>query len=130
MKNNGKPNRSFLQQIRRLREGNSRRQLERGAVSPGIHRRRQVSPLLSHLPCRTIVKEHIPKRHLDFENPISGTKTFDNTSDRIYGERNPQPMISESYYLGKSKNPADNLTKVGRKTQNQEREVSVTVIQI
>lgn len=34
---------------------------------------------------RTIVKEHIPKRHLDFENPITG-KAFDNTYDRINGK--------------------------------------------
>jgi len=49
---------------------------------------------------------------------------FDNTSDRIYGVKEPQPMVSESYFIGKSSNPADNLAKVGRKTKNQEREVS------
>ena len=36
---------------------------------------------------RTIMKEHIPKRHLDFENPILTDKVFDNTSNRIYGEK-------------------------------------------
>jgi len=36
---------------------------------------------------RTVTKTHIPKRHLDFENPIEG-KTFDNTNQRIYGESN------------------------------------------
>jgi hypothetical protein len=28
---------------------------------------------------RTIIREHIPKRHLDFENPIKTDKVFDNT---------------------------------------------------
>jgi len=36
---------------------------------------------------RTIVREHIPKRHLNFEEPIITTKKFDNTHNRIYGER-------------------------------------------
>ena len=34
---------------------------------------------------RTIVREHIPKRHLNFEEPIKTDKKFDNTTDRIYG---------------------------------------------
>ena len=72
------------------------------------------------------MREHIPKRHLDFENAIKSEKVFDNTQNRIYGEKNPQPFISESYHIGKSFNPADNLAKVGRKTLNQEREVSYT----
>jgi len=40
--------------------------------------------------------------------------------------KNPQPMISESYYIGKSTNPADNLAKFGRKTLKAEEEVSLT----
>ena len=73
------------------------------------------------------MKEHIPKRHLDFENPIATDKVFDNTSNRIYGDRNqPAPFVSEMHGLiGKSYNPADNLAKVGRKTQQTEHEVSV-----
>ena len=35
--------------------------------------------------CRTVAREHIPKKHLDFENPIRG-KPVERTSDRIYGE--------------------------------------------
>lgn len=75
---------------------------------------------------RTIVKEHIPKRHLDFENAITTDKVFDNTSNRIYGERNqPAPFVSEMQgQIGKSYNPADNLPKVGKKTQQSEHEVS------
>ena len=34
---------------------------------------------------RTITKEHIPKKHLNFEEPIKTDKVFDNTHDRIYG---------------------------------------------
>jgi hypothetical protein len=41
--------------------------------------------LLCNRLCRTIVREHIPKRHLDFENPIKTDKVFDNTVDRIHG---------------------------------------------
>jgi len=63
---------------------------------------------------RTIVKTHIPKRHCNFEEPIQG-KTFDNTSYRIYGELNPQPMISESTRIGQNYNPADDLAKSGKK---------------
>ena len=77
---------------------------------------------------RTIVKEHIPKRHGDLENPIFTDKVFDNTSNRIYGELKPQPMISETYHIGKSSNPADNLPKVGRKERMFEQEVSVSYV--
>jgi len=35
---------------------------------------------------RTIAREHIPKKHLDFENPIKTDKIFDNTANRVYGE--------------------------------------------
>ena len=45
---------------------------------------------------RTITKEHIPKRHLNFEEPIVSDKVFDNTQDRIYGAKLPQPMITET----------------------------------
>jgi hypothetical protein len=34
------------------------------------------------------MREHIPKKHLDFENPINTDKRFDNTVNRIYGENN------------------------------------------
>lgn len=37
---------------------------------------------------RTVIREHIPKKALDFENPISHGKKFDNTVHRIYGEEN------------------------------------------
>ena len=76
------------------------------------------------------MKEHIPKRHLDFENAIATDKVFDNTSGRIYGDRNqPAPFVSEMQgQIGKSYNPADNLPKVGRKTQQSEQEVSSTII--
>lgn len=77
---------------------------------------------------RTIVKEHIPKRHLDFENPITG-KTFDNTYDRINGVTRPEAMITENREYGTAKNAADYLPMVGRKTQNFEREIQRKVAQ-
>jgi hypothetical protein len=62
------------------------------------------------------MKEHIPKKHLNFEEPIKSDKVFDNTFSRIHGERKPEPMFSETSLIGTSKNPADNLPKIGRKT--------------
>ena len=64
---------------------------------------------------RTIVKSHIPKRHLDFENPIAVPKLVDSTQDRIYGEVKPQPMVTETSTIGTGFNPADNLARVGKK---------------
>ena len=72
---------------------------------------------------RTIVKEHIPKKHLDFENPIRNEKVFDNTHDRIYGEKKDELMYSENFHYGKGKNPADALPKVGRKNKILEQEM-------
>jgi hypothetical protein len=70
------------------------------------------------------VKSHIPKRHLDFDNPPATGGPSDNTTERIYGELKPQPMTTQSAIVGSGYNPADDLPKVGRKTQNMEREVS------
>ena len=69
---------------------------------------------------RTIVREHIPKRHLNFEEPIITDKKFDVTHDRIYGERKDQLMYTENFYYGKSKNPADALPKVGQLSKRKE----------
>jgi hypothetical protein len=62
------------------------------------------------------MKEHIPKRHLNFEEPILTDKVFDNTFDRIYGERKPMPLFTETSEIGTSTNPADSLPRVGKKT--------------
>jgi hypothetical protein len=78
---------------------------------------------------RTIIREHIPKRHLDFENPIKTDKVFDNTQNRIYGEKINVPMITESYYIGKSVNPADYIPKVGKKTLGLESDILKKVAQ-
>jgi hypothetical protein len=72
---------------------------------------------------RTIVREHIPKKHLNFEEPIKTEKKFDNTHDRIHGIRLDQPMYSENYHYGKGVNPADALPKVGLKNKRLEREM-------
>ena len=76
---------------------------------------------------RTVTKTHIPKRHLDFENPIIAPGGGDNTADRIYGERNPQPMITETQTLGTGTNPADALPKLGAKTLASEAAVSYSI---
>ncbi len=69
------------------------------------------------------MKEHIPKKHLQFEEPITNNKKFDNTHDRIYGERRDELMFTENYYYGKSKNAADEQPKVGRRTADLESQV-------
>lgn len=76
------------------------------------------------------MRQHIPKRHLDWDNPVVNTQKMDSTVDRIYGALNPQPMISESYAIGKGTNPADNMAKFGKKTLAMEQAVSelLTVI--
>ena len=78
--------------------------------------------------CRTVTREHIPKRHLDFENPIKG-KNFDNTSVRIYGEAKPEIMNTNNTEYGVGRNPADGIAKVGRKTQMLEKEIEAQVAQ-
>ena len=70
------------------------------------------------------MRKHIPKRHLDWDNPVVNTQKMDSTTDRIYGVLDPQPMISESYAIGKGTNPADNLAKFGKKTLAMEQAVS------
>jgi hypothetical protein len=76
---------------------------------------------------RTIVRDHIPKRCGNFEEPIKTNKVFDNTSDRIYGHRQFAQVDTESRLIGSGHNPADDLPKIGRKTLNSDKEVSTTV---
>ena len=68
------------------------------------------------------MKEHIPKGHLNFEEPIFG-KEFDNTKNRIYGESKPEIMGTYNHEYGTGKNAADNIARVGRKQQNFERQI-------
>ena len=70
------------------------------------------------------MKEHIPKRHLNFEEPILTDKVFDNTSTRIYGERSHPDLGTETATIGRGFNPADNLARVGKKSELMEADVS------
>jgi hypothetical protein len=63
------------------------------------------------------MREHIPKRHCDLENPIFTDKVFDSTAARIYGESKPEIMRPTCLDYGTGKNAADNIPKVGRKNQ-------------
>jgi len=72
------------------------------------------------------MREHIPKKHLNFEEPVKSDKAFDNTADRIHGQRRDEQMYSENYFYGKSKNPADSLPKAGKRTLQMEKEVIVS----
>ena len=73
------------------------------------------------------MREHIPKRHHDFENPIITDKVFDNTNGRIHGEKSPTQMVSISNFWGTGRNAADNIPRIGLKTQNIEREIAAQV---
>ena len=72
---------------------------------------------------RSIVREHVPKKHLNFEEPIRNTRHFDNTHDRIYGEKKQETMYSQNYLYGRGVNPADALPKVGLKSKRIEQEM-------
>ncbi len=76
---------------------------------------------------RTITKEHIPKKCGNYEEPILTDKVFDNTTERIYGKRRDEIMQAESYGIGRSKNPADELPKVGKRTMMMEREIQQVI---
>ncbi len=78
---------------------------------------------------RTIIREHIPKRCGNLEEPIYNDKKFDNTLDRIHGVRRDEIMQSENYMYGRSKNPADELPQVGKRTMLMEREIQQKVLQ-
>ena len=76
---------------------------------------------------RTITKTHIPKKHHDFENPISHAG-FDNTQNRIYGEQNQQLMTTNNTEYGTGKNTADGIARAGRKGNMMEREIERQVM--
>lgn len=76
---------------------------------------------------RTIMKEHIPKKHLDFENPICTDKVFDNTNSRIYGERLQTEFVPTSNAYGTGTNPAHKIPRVGLKTKNFEAEIRAQI---
>ena len=62
---------------------------------------------------------------MNFEEPIKTDKSFDNTSNRIYGDRGHPDLGTETATLGKGFNPADNLARVGRKQEMMEADVSI-----
>ena len=77
--------------------------------------------------CRTITKEHIPKKHHDFDNPIHTDKVFDNTANRIYGESRPEIMTTNNTEYGTAKHSTAGITRIGRKTDMMEREIANAV---
>ena len=76
---------------------------------------------------RTIPRVHIEKKWGDLEKPILHDKKFDDTGERIHGDRRLHDMTSENYHYGKSKNPADELPRVGKRTLAMEREIQEQV---
>jgi hypothetical protein len=73
---------------------------------------------------RTIIRDHIPKKHLDFENPIDTTgKRFDNTVHRIYGEADQQKFNTNNTEYGTGKHSTAGIARFGRKDQMREAEI-------
>ena len=58
---------------------------------------------------RSIVKEHIPKKWGDLENPITHTKVFDNSHDRIHGEKKLETYDTFNHKYGATKDPVDEI---------------------
>ena len=77
---------------------------------------------------RTIPKQHLPKRHLDFDTKVDRPFAEDNTQNRIYGQKLGTDFHSEAYGIGKGKNKADDLPRVGKKTAMIEREIERQVM--
>lgn len=74
------------------------------------------------------MREHIPKKHLNFDEPIKTDKVFDNTTLRVYGEQRPEIMSTWNSEYGRSKNAADSIARVGKKTQKLEREIQEVLV--
>ena len=76
---------------------------------------------------RTIPKQHIPKKHLDFESTIERNFKEDVTYDRIHGNRVNTDFHSEAWGIGKGKNKADTLPSKGKRTANLEQDIQAQV---
>lgn len=72
---------------------------------------------------RTKPKEHIPKKWGDLENPIVHNKVFDNSHNRIHGEKQYQTFETFNHTYGGAKNPVDSMPKIGRRDEILERNV-------
>lgn len=84
---------------------------------------------ISNLKYSTIAREHIPKRHLDFENAIQTDKVFDDTNARIYGHKITTNMVPTSNDWGTGRNPADQIPRAGRKAEALEKEIAAQIAQ-
>ena len=85
------------------------------------------SNFVGYIFTRTVTRTHIPKRHHDFENPVTGPM-FDNTNNRIYGESNQQIMNTNNTEYGTGKSKADGIARIGRKNAQFEREIERQVM--
>ena len=74
-----------------------------------------------------MIREHIPKKALDFENPISSNKKFDNTVHRIYGEENQQVFASNNHTYGTAKSSTEGIARIGRKEAAREAKIRAQV---
>lgn len=77
---------------------------------------------------RTIAKQHIPKKHLDFEDQTVRGVNGDSTHERIHGAAVDAVMKSENNGYGRGVNKADSLPKKGKKTMTMEQEIQEEVM--
>lgn len=78
---------------------------------------------------RSIPKQHVPKKHLDFNTPINNIFPNDVTHERIHGEKVQADFHSETWGIGKGKNKADTLPVRGKRTAELEREIQNKILQ-
>ena len=64
---------------------------------------------------RAIVREHIPKKWGNLEDPITHEKKFDITQDRIHGQKIEDLYFTETNTYDASLNPADAVPRQGMK---------------
>ncbi len=67
----------------------------------------------SSLLCRTAGREHVPKRWGNLEEPPAQGKVFDNTHDRIHGQKQYETYLTHNHTYGVAKNPVDEMPRMG-----------------
>lgn len=72
---------------------------------------------------RSVIRGHIPKKHLDFENPINTNMKFDDTVKRIYGEEDQQVFFTNNTSYGTAKSSTEGISKIGRKEAAREAQI-------
>ena len=61
----------------------------------------------------TAGREHLPKRWGNLEEPITHGKVFDNTHDRIHGQKQYETYLTLNHTYGTATNPVDAMARMG-----------------